>query len=299
MRTLLFLILLTTTPLTFATMFSLPKAGNDIVGNIQTIEVQPGDNFASIAQQYNVTYTGLLEANPNVNPQKPRPGTELIIPSAYVLPHVPRKGIVINLAELRLYYFPKNERVVYTYPVGIGIEGWNIKPGTFKIVQKQKDPTWYIPPAVHEELKEKGFDLPWSIPAGPDNPLGGYMLRLSAWTYLIHGCVDPTTIGRRSSSGCFRLYPENISTLFAMVPVGTPVRIIDEPYKAGWEKGKLYLEAHVPLQEQQVAAADETTILTDAINNVIGKRNANIQWDLVSSLAKEGTGLPEEIGGIK
>ena len=296
MRIILLLLISFTTPLAFASMFPLPKPGSDVVGEVQTAIVQSGDNFPKIAEKYNVTYTGLTEANPNVNPDKPARGTVLIIPSAYVLPHVPRKGIVINLAELRLYYFPKNQNVVYTFPVGIGVEGWNIDPGAFKIVQKQKDPTWYVPPAVHEELLQKGFDLPSSIPPGPDNPLGGYMMRLSKWTYLIHGVVDPSTVGRRSSSGCFRMYPENIQALFAMVPVGTPVRIIDNPYKVGWDNGQLVLEAHVPLQEQQVAVTDDNNPLISAINKVVGKNPATIEWNQAFALAKQAMGLPEQIG---
>lgn len=292
----LFLICLIWTKTLLATMFPLPNGNNDIVGQIQTIVARSGDNFASIAQHFNVTYAGLVEANPGVNPNTPRPGTVLIIPSAYILPNTPRRGVVINLAELRLYYYPKHEKVVYTYPIGIGVEGWNIQPGTFKVVQKQKDPTWYVPPAVHEELKEKGFDLPWSVPPGPDNPLGGYMLRLSARTYLIHGCVDPTTIGRRSSSGCFRMYPENIAEVFNRVPVGTSVRIINEPYKLGWANGKLYLEAHLPLQEQQVTQGNDLSPIVAAVNNVIKNKSVDVNWDRAFALSQQAMGLPEEIG---
>lgn len=297
MRTLISLFLLLVSSSILASEFPLPPKGTDIVGHVQSAIVQQGDNFALIAQKYNVTYTGLVEANPNVDPAKPAPGTVLVIPSAYVLPNVPHKGIIINLAELRLYYFPKHENVVYTYPIGIGIEGWNIEPGPSKIVQKQKDPTWYPPPAVREELTQKGFDIPASIPAGPDNPLGGYMLRLSHWTYLIHGCVDPSTIGRRSSSGCFRMYPNDIEAVFNMVPVGTPVNIINEPYKIGWHGKKLYMEAHLPLQESQMASNGDMSEVVTAINAKVGKKPANIHWDHAFTLAKQTTGVPEKIGG--
>lgn len=281
-----------------ASEFPLPPKGTDIVGQIQTAVVQQGETFASIAQKYNVTYAGMVEANPGINAAKPPGGTVLVIPSQYVLPDAPRKGIIINLAELRLYYFPKNEKVVYTYPIGIGIQGWNIDPGLNKIAQKQKDPTWYPPPAVRQELIAKGFDIPPFIPAGPDNPLGGYMLRLAPhWTYLIHGCVDPTTIGRRSSSGCFRMYPEDIQTVFNMVPVGTQVNIINEPYKIGWQDKQLYMEAHLPLQEQLAASKGDMSEVVAAINAKVGKKPANIQWDHAFTLAKQTTGVPEQIGG--
>lgn len=297
MRTWISLILALTTTSIFASEFPLPPKGHDIVGQIQTAAVQPGDTFASIAQKYNVTYAGMVEANPGIDAAKPTPGTVLVIPSQYVLPDVARKGIVINLAELRLYYYPKNENVVYTYPIGIGVEGWNVQPGPAKIVQKQKDPTWYPTPDVRAELKAKGFDIPAYIKAGPDNPLGGYMLRLSHWTYLIHGCVDPTTIGRRSSSGCFRMYPEDIQTVFNMVPVGTPVNIINEPYKIGWQDNQLYMEAHLPLQESQAVSNGDMSDVVSAINTKVGKKPANIQWDHAFTLAKQTTGVPEVIGG--
>lgn len=279
-----------------AETFQLPKKGNDIVGQVQTAVVQRGDNFASIASRYNVTYTGLMESNPNVNPSNPGIGTVLIVPSAYVLPDEPRKGIIINLAELRLYYYPAHENVVMTYPVGIGVENWVMPTGAMKIVEKKKDPTWYVPKSVHAELAAKGFNLPNMIPPGPDNPLGGYMLRLSDRTFLIHGVVDPTTVGRRSSSGCIRMYPANIVELFNTVPVGTPVRVINEPYKVGWEDGQLYLEAHLPLQEQQVTDGSDNTPLVQAINEVIKSQAATIDWDKAFSLGQQSMGLPEAIG---
>lgn len=276
--------------------FPLPKAGSDIVGEIQNIVVHPGDNFAAIAQHFNVTYTGLVEANPGVNPQAPRPGTVLIVPSAYILPDVSRKGIVINLAELRLYYYPKHEKVVYTYPIGIGIRDWTVPLGAMKIIEKKKDPTWYVPDSVYKELHAKGFDVPHQIPPGPDNPLGGYMLRLSQRTFLIHGVVDPTTVGRRSSSGCIRMYPEDIVQVFNMVPVGTPVRIINEPYKIGWNSGELYLEAHIPLQEQQVAQGNDLSPLVNVVSAATENKSIDINWDRAFTLSKQAMGLPEQIG---
>ena len=281
-----------------ADVFPLPAKGNDIIGELQMVKVQSGDDFPKIAQRYNVTYTGLVEANPGVNPTRPRSGSEIIIPSTYILPNVPRQGIVINQAELRLYYFPKNQNIVYTYPVGIGVEGWLVPQGNMKIVQKEKNPTWYVTPAVRAELARKGFDIPPSIGPGPDNPLGDYAMRLTDRTYLIHGVQDPTTVGRRSSSGCIRMYPENIKELFSMVPVGTPVHIINEPYKLGWQNNKLYLEAHLPLQEQQIADAGDYTKLIDSINKIIGNKPAEIHWNHALSLAKNGIGIPQQIGSL-
>lgn len=289
-------LLLVCTQTLFAAMFALPQKGNDIVGGIQTAIVQRGDNFPAIAQRYGVTYTGLVEANPGVNPQRPKAGSEVIIPSAYILPDVKRQGIVINHAELRLYYYPPHENVVYTFPVGIGVEGWLVPQGKMKIIQKEKNPTWYITPAVREELAHKGFNLPPSIGPGPDNPLGDYAMRLTDRTYLIHGVQDPTTVGRRSSSGCIRMYPDDIKQLFSMVPVGTPVTIISQPYKLGWNNGKLFLEAHLPLQEQQIADSNDFSPLVNSIEKMVGNVPAEIHWDHAFSLAKQAMGLPEQIG---
>lgn len=278
-----------------AAVYNLPPKNNDVIGSIQTYTIKDGDTFPAIAQKFNVTYTGMMEANPYVDPQKLKTGTHLVIPSAIVLPDAPRKGIVINLAELRLFYYPPKQKVVYSFPVGIGIIGWNITPGKMKIVEKQKDPTWYVPKAVHKELEEKGYHIPFVIPPGPDNPLGGYMMRLSARTYLIHGVVDPSTVGRRSSSGCFRMYPEDIKTLFDIVPVGTSVEIVDQPYKVGRNGNKLVLEAHVPLQEQPSDTKNFTPLI-NRIADALGTANANVNWDHSFSLLQEANGVPAEIG---
>lgn len=274
----------------------LPSHGNDIVGKIQTYITQPGDDIPKIAQHFEVTYTGLLEANPEVDPSNLKPGTALVIPSAYVLPNVPRKGIVVNVAELRLYYFPPHQKVVMTYPIGIGVQDWGTPLGEMKIIQKKEKPTWHIPPAVHAELAAKGFILPNQIPPGPDNPLGDYMMRLSQPTYLIHGVVDPSTVGRRSSSGCIRMYPEDIEQLFSLTKVGTPVRIINEPYKAGWFNGKLYVESHMPLQEDQAQYSVDKGLIVATVNDVLAKRDVTVDWDKIFLLSNEHLGLPESVG---
>lgn len=279
----------------YAVVFDLPTDGNALVGSVQTATAQGKDNFPTLAQRYNVTYTGLVEANPNVNPMHPGRNKEITIPSAYLLPVTPRQGIVINLAELRLYYYPPHSNQVYTYPIGIGVENWNITPGMFKIIQKKKDPSWTATPDTRAELERRGYNIPRTVPPGPDNPLGPYMLRLSNWNYEIHGCVDPATVGRRSSSGCFRLYNNNIEQLFNLVVLRTPVWVINEPYKVGWVDNMLYLEAHLPLQEQQTVAGDHTDLI-NAINKVVGNRPAKIDWNKAVAVADQHLGIPEVIG---
>lgn len=283
----------------FAATFSLPKADDDMVGNVQMAVVKTGDTFSTIARHYDVGYYQLVEANPHVNPDQPPVGTVLIVPSEYILPAV-HEGIVVNVAELRLYYFPKGQNSVMTFPLGIGRQDWETPLGVLSIVQKIKNPTWYVPDSIRADRAKSGVNLPKSVKPGPDNPLGNYALRLSKWTYLIHGTNDPSGVGRRSSSGCLRMYPEDIQALFNLAFVGMPVRIIDLPYKAGWRQDKLYLEAHLPLQEMQVTDQGKyDELIKQAINDAIEKHpQILVSWQDAKTIAAEQQGLPQVIGQL-
>jgi L,D-transpeptidase ErfK/SrfK len=292
-----FILLAVWCSLAHAAVFPLPPPGDDIVGKIQTGVVQKGDNFSMIAQHYGVSYYGLVESNPSIDPDNPLPGTVLVIPSQYILPAVPRQGIVVNVAELRLYYFPPGQSVVYTYPVGIGREDWETPLGRLKIVQKIPNPTWYVPESIRKSRAMEGVDLPKVVPPGPDNPLGDFALRLSKWTYLIHGTNDPTGVGRRSSSGCIRLYPHDIVELFDRASIDLGVQIINVPYKAGWQDHQLYLEAHLPLEEQLAAMnGNVESVVKASVNKVVKHQSATINWDKAYKLAQQHMGIPETIG---
>jgi L,D-transpeptidase ErfK/SrfK len=294
---LLFVSLLWCSCFAHAAVFQLPAPGNDIVGKIQTGIVQKGDNFAIVAQRYDVSYYGLVESNPAVDPDNPLPGTVLVIPSQYILPAVPRHGIVINVAELRLYYFPLGQSVVYTYPVGIGRQDWETPLGQLRVIQKIPHPTWYVPESIRQSRAQDGVTLPKFVPPGPDNPLGDFAMRLSKWTYLIHGTNDPTGVGRRSSSGCIRLYPTDIVQLFGMASVNLPVMVINQPYKVGWENHQLYLEAHLPLEEQLASMnGDVKSSVKDSIVAVVKQQATQIDWDKAYYLAQQHMGIPEVIG---
>ena len=280
----------------FATTFPLPPAGNDIVGHVQMTVVKKGDDFSAIARRFDVGYYQMVEANPGVDSDHPPVGTLLLVPTKYILPPV-REGIVVNVAELRLYYFPKGQSVVMTFPLGIGRQDWETPLGVLSIVQKIKNPTWYVPDSIRTDRAKDGVQLPKFVKPGPDNPLGDYAMRLSKWTYLIHGTNDPSGVGRRSSSGCLRLYPEDIEQLFSLVNVGVPVRIIDLPFKAGWQKNKLYLEAHLPLQEMQVTDNGQyNDLIKQAIEDAINKQQATVHWQTAMAIATEQQGLPQVIG---
>ena len=282
-----------------AQTFPLPSQG-DVVGQIKTTVVQQGDSLAQIARNYDMGYADLAEANPGVDPEQLIPGSVLIIPNQFILPNAPRDGLVVNLAEMRLYFYPKGRREVVTHPIGIGREGEDTPIGVLKIIEHINKPTWYVPESIRQMRAEQGVELPKVVPPGPENPLGNYAMRLSRPTYLIHGTNDPLGgIGRRSSSGCLRLYPEDIATLFHQVTNGTPVYIVNEPYKAGWSAaGELYLESHVALQAETDQALDQSVLIRNVVNLAVKNRNIEVDWNKALDITQEVQGIPQAIGRL-
>lgn len=293
--------------LTFAALLSagpvsalelpLPPPGDDIVGQVQVIKAKYEDTFADLGKTYDLGYQEMIAANPGVDAWLPGTGAEIIIPTRFILPPGPREGIVINIAEYRLYYFPKGQNVVYTYPLGIGREGWGSPVAHTSIVAKTKDPAWYPPASIRAEHAADGDPLPTVIPPGPDNPLGPYKMSLGVPGYLIHGSNKKFGIGTRTSHGCFRMYNNDVTALFPMVPVGTSVRIINEPYKFGRSEGKIYLEAHTPIDDHgNPSVVDKHT----AVINALLKREdiANqmqLDWNVVRDVVAAEDGLPVAI----
>lgn len=293
------LLLVLVTSLASATVFPLPADGGSVIGSVKSTVVKKGETFFDIARKNDLGYYQLVEANPSVNPDDPKPGTIIILPERYVLPNAPRDGIVVNLSELRLYYYPKGKHEVMTFPVGVAKQGWLTTPlGKLTVIEHKKNPAWYVPKSIRENrLKVDGVELPQVVPPGPDNPLGDYMMRLSRPTYLIHGTNNPSGIGRRSTSGCISLYPEDIEKLFGLVKNGTPVHIVNEPYKLGFENGDLYLESHVPLAHM-AATAEKQSIeqLMDTIEKYASEKDATVFWQRVTAIGEEEQGLPQVIG---
>ncbi|MDQ5900211.1 MAG: LysM protein [Pseudomonadota bacterium] len=275
-----------------ALTFVLPPHGEDIVGHVQWTQALPGDTFNKIGRRYDMGYFELVEANPMINPEHPEPGSIIVIPSRFILPPK-RQGLVINLAELRIYYYPPHRHVVITYPVGIGREGWDTPLGPSWIAEKMRNPIWTVPESIRKDRAKEGVYLPVKVPPGPDNPLGGYAMRLKQATYLIHGTNDSQGVGRRSSAGCIRLFPEDIESLFSQVTRKEKVTIIDLPYKFGWEKHRLFLEAHVPLQKQPLFNRLTAKKLLRAANN---SKAAKIQWQSVERISLRENGIPQVIG---
>jgi len=232
----------------------------EVVGETQVIFARHENTFSAIGRQYNLGYEEMRSANPGVDQWLPGEGTPIYLPTQSILPEVPRAGIVVNVPAMRLYYFSTEKPAaaggpevvkVSSHPIGIGVEGWATPFGEAKVIQKVKDPVWYVPASIRKEHAERGDPLPSVVKPGPDNPLGEYALTLSLPSYLIHGTNKPAGVGMRSSHGCIRLYPEDIKALFERVARGTAVRIVNQPVLAGWRDGQLYLEVHPPLAEEQ------------------------------------------------
>ncbi|PVZ13842.1 MULTISPECIES: L,D-transpeptidase family protein [unclassified Pseudomonas] len=276
----------------------LPPPGEDIVGQVQTIKARYEDTFADLGTQYDLGYLEMVAANPGVDAWLPKAGTEIVLPTRFILPPGPREGVVINLAEYRLYYYPKGTGTVRTYPLGIGREGWGSPVANTKIIAKTAHPTWTPPASVRAEHAKEGEILPAVVPAGPDNPLGPFKFTLGLPGYLIHGSNMKFGIGTRTSHGCFRMYNDDVLELSQVLPVGTPVRIIDEPYKFGVAGGKLYLEAHTPLDaEGDPANGDKHAAVVNAlINRKDLSGHVIVNWDTVRDVISGEDGLPVEIG---
>ena len=280
--------------------FRLPPPGSDVVGRVQVTTARHEDTLLDIARRYDLGYEEIIAANPGVDPWLPGAGTRVVLPTQFVLPGGAREGLVLNLASMRLFYFPKpapgEPAEVITHPIGIGREGWLTPQGTMHIIQKKEKPAWTVPESVRREHAEQGETLPKIVPPGPDNPLGDFAMRLSNPSYLIHGTNQPYGVGIRVSHGCVRLYPEDIARLFPLVPMGTPVRIINEPYVAGWRDGQLYLEAHQPLAEEAKRWNGSLEPMERAVAAKANGQSIGVSWDKAREVAREARGLPLPIG---
>ena len=283
-----------------AAIYDMPPEGSDVVGKLQHIKTEEDDTFVKLARRYNVGYRELRLSNPDVDPGLPGDGTPMVIPTRYVLPNVARKGIVINIPEMRLYYFPPEGSEyagkVVTYPLGIGREGWSTPLAKTTVVRKKADPTWTPPASIRAEHEKAGDTLPAVVPAGPDNPLGQHALYLGLPSYLLHGTNKPAGIGLKVSHGCIRLYPEDIASLFALVPTGTPVNIISEPYKIGWEGNTLFIESHPPDANGDAPVRSFTPWVESLISATADHPKAPIDWDRAQAVVEKADGMPEPIG---
>jgi L,D-transpeptidase ErfK/SrfK len=282
-----------------AATFPLPPAGEAVMGQVVEVRVRSGETLLDLAQRYDVGSGAIQAANPGIDPWLPEVGQRVVIPGQHLLPDAPREGIVVNLPEMRLYYFPPaaagKQRVVMTYPLGIGTDGHSLPTTRTHVIEKRMDPPWIVPDEIRAEHAAAGDPLPKVVAPGPDNPLGRHALRLGLPVYLIHGTNQPYGIGMRVSHGCLRMYPEDIAELFPRVAVGTPVTIVDQPYKAGWADGVLYLEAHPPLTEAAQAAGVDLTPMVGAIVRVKRQLLDDRVWQAANRAARQPSGIPTPI----
>jgi len=280
-----------------ANHFVLDSAQQSVIGVPQVVFTRDSDTLADLARTYGLGYDELIDANPDVDPWLPGENTPVLLPTQFVLPDVPRKGIVLNIASRRLFYFPEvpegQATIVKTYPIGIGRVGWETPLGATQVVAKAKDPHWYVPLSVRKEHAELGDPLPSVIPPGPDNPLGHRVLKLEMPGYLIHGTNQPFGVGMRVSHGCVRLYPENIEYLYELIEVGEPVNIINEPYLVGQLGEEWFFEGHAPLEDDLVNPEDR---LAGLLQSQYGSEQATARLRAAAELAN---GVPVRLGVLQ
>lgn len=265
-----------------------------LVGDIRHHTVLHKDTLLDLARDNNLGYVELVAANPGVDPWIPGAGKRIVLPTAHLLPAGPREGLLLNLTDQRLYYFPPHGGPVQSYPIGTGQEAWDTPTGTTKLVRKKRNPTWYVPKSIRKENPE----LPAIVPPGPDNPLGKHALYLGWRSYLIHGTNSPWGVGRRVSHGCIRMYPEGIAELFPKLAIGTPVTVVKQEMKLGWHNGTLFLEIH-PNPAQQIEIEEKREFTPEPVPELIyrvadaaGNARKDIDWARVKNAVAKRSGLP-------
>jgi L,D-transpeptidase ErfK/SrfK len=284
--------------------FEIDHQKDDLIGVVQVTRARKEDTLSDIARRFNIGYEEIVRANPGVDPWLPGEGREIVIPTQYLLPNAPREGVVINVASMRLYYYPKRrpgeQQVVYTHPIGIGKVGWATPEGTTRVVRKAKDPVWRPGPGVRAEHEKNGEILPAVVPPGPDNPLGTRALYLGWPQYLIHGTNKPYGVGLRSSHGCIRMYPEDVEMIYEYVQTGDRVTVVNQPFVFGWHDGQLYMQAFDVLEDDpRDWKKAQRRLLSRSLANRIQKeleaRNQAVNWELISKFAHDPRGIPVSV----
>lgn len=309
-----------------AEVYELPPPGNDVIGAVTVVSARADDTLIEIARRHGLGYEDIVRANPEVDTWLPGEGTAVVLPTRFVLPPGERRGLILNLAEYRLYYFPEprdgETAVVMTYPISIGRMDWETPLGLTSVISKVTNPTWYPPASVRAEHAADGDPLPRIVPPGPKNPLGKHAMRLGLPGYLIHGTNRPAGVGMRVTHGCIRLFPEDIGYLFGKVDIDTPVRIVNQPVKIGWDGDELVVEVHPVLETtppdadgeeqegdaavdreaepevvvEEVVPRDKLTLLTEQFVAVTNARSGMLYWDIVERLLERADGIPALAG---
>ena len=277
--------------------FSVAK-GDDVVGQLAFISLAKGDTLPDIARHFSLGFNGLSAANPGVDVWVPEAGERIMLPLSFILPDAPRKGIVINLAAMRLFQFREDREslTVLTYPVGVGTEERPSPIGQMYVERKAFRPTWHVPASIAKDHREKGDPLPAKVLPGPQNPLGEYALYLSKPGYLIHGTNKPSSIGLRATNGCIRLYPEDVKKLYGNTPVKTPVYMVEQPYLVGQRNGVVYMEVHIPPEELDAGEFEKAYAKLRDIEKESGR---SLDWNKVKKVLAEARGIPVPVFEIR
>lgn len=290
-------------PAAHAAQYELTDPNLQVVGEDLHIKTHYSDTLVEIARQYGLGYEEMARANPKVDPWLPGEGTDVMIPGRHILPPGPRDGIIVNIPEHRIYYFPKPRRgqkpMVVTYPVSIGKMDWQTPMGLTHVVSKEANPTWNPPASVRAEHLANGDPLPAGvIRSGPDNPLGLFAMRLAIHPgdYLIHGTNNPLAVGMAVTHGCIRMYPEDVAAIFPTVPVGTKVYLINVPLKVAFVDGNLLLEAHPPVDAQGQSIDPVLSKFEDLLNAALGNTTTAVNWDIAVEALKKADGIPVLVG---
>jgi len=273
--------------------FSVAK-GDDVIGRLRFIRLEKGDTLPDIARHFSLGLNGVSAANPGVDIWVPEAGKHIMLPMSFILPDAPRKGIVINLAAMRLFQFTGNSgsSTVLTYPVGVGAEDRPSPQGLMRVDRKTSRPTWHVPASIAKAHMKKGDPLPATVLPGPQNPLGEYALYLSAQSYLIHGTNKPASIGLRATNGCIRLYPEDVKRLYESTPVKSPVNIVNQPYLVGHSNGVVYLEVHGSTEDVDTAELDT---IYKKLRTIEKEAARTLDWSKVKNVLAEARGIPVPI----
>jgi len=285
-----------------ATVYRLTSPTDAVVGDDTTVTTVYEDTLYDLARQFSLGSEEIIRVNPQVDPWLPGAGKQLIIPSRHILPPGPREGIVVNLPEHRLYYYPPHTHggpiQVITYPVSIGKMDWHTPIGLTHVIGKQKDPVWFPPASVRKEHAQTGDPLPARVPPGPDNPLGAYAMRLAAGggTYMIHGTNNPIAVGLAVTHGCIRMYPDDVAELFPLIPIGTPVYLINVPVKVAWVDGELLLEAHPPVDAEGQSFEPDVDQFAELLRAAVGDSTVAIHWDYAREVLQRADGVLATVG---
>ena len=273
--------------------FSVAK-GDDLIGRLAVIRLEKGDTLPDIARHFSLGINAISAANPGVDVWVPKAGERILLPLSFILPDAPTKGIVINLAAMRLFQFKGDSKslAVSTYPLGVGTVERPSPTGEMFVARKVIRPTWHVPASIAEDHRKKGDPLPAKVLPGPQNPLGEYALYLSKSTYLIHGTNKPASIGLRATNGCIRLYPEDVKKLYETTPVKTPVCIVNQPTLLGQRNGVVYMEVHSPPEDLDAVEFDR---IYTKLRNIEKESGRTLDWSKVKEVLAQARGIPVPI----